>query len=398
VDTRADGTWTGQVDRLPAGGLYRLETILQLDDGPIEWGRRGDMVHHLGVGDVWVITGQSNSSGYGKTPITDGPELGLHLFHASGKWTLATHPLSDSTGSRYTPNREGANGSHSPYLQFARVLKRELGYPIGLIPAALGGSPMKAWLRSVDGILFKNMLRYVEDAGTQVRGVLWYQGESDTADTERGLYLERFRELVADFRQAFHRPDLPVITCQLNRYVGEAFSRPVHRYWELMREIQRQAAHTIPGVSVISTLDLTLSDGIHNDSRSNLVIGDRMAAAALGTTYHRPVKHRHPDLVEARLAAPTVVELTFANVDMRLHFEVNIPEQFPFELRDSQGVVPVAKWQIVGGRNFRLELARAPVGETTVVGAPTACPPVNVPFDLCGYRPMLAFSVPLQRG
>ncbi len=393
AETSSDGSWSLTLRKVPRGGLYRLETCLQVDGGPVEWSPRGDMAHHLGVGDLWVITGQSNASGYGKTPAADGPELGLHMFHADGSWKLATHPLSDSTGSQYVANREGANGSHSPWLAFARKLKQQLGCPIGLIPAALGGSPLSAWTRGVGGHLFENMLAYTRDAGAErVRGVVWYQGESDTGAEARTVYGERFAALVADWRRVFKDAHLPVITVQLNRYVGEPYTAPVHEGWEYIREVQRQMPNRIPGVQVISALDLGLSDGIHNDSNGNLTIGDRAAAVALGAVHGRKVKYLHPDLREVRRYGARRLDLLFDHVDTRLHFENRIPEQFPFAVRDEQGAVPITSWAIIRGNSFRLELERPLRGQATVTGAPTACPPSVIPFDLCGYRPMLAFT------
>jgi len=152
--TESDGTWSIVLNDVPAGGLYRIETSLQIDDGPVEWALRGDMVHHIGVGDIWVIAGQSNAVGYGKSPVHDAPELGIHLFHARGRWTIASHPFGDSTGTKYPLNREKGNASHSPYLSFGRKMKHLLGYPIGLIPAALGASPISRWVRSINGDLF----------------------------------------------------------------------------------------------------------------------------------------------------------------------------------------------------------------------------------------------------
>ena len=390
--TRQDGSWSAVLRDVPRGGLYRLETGLQLNGGPVEWVKRGDMVHHLGVGDLWVIAGQSNSSGYGKSPALDGPELGIHMFHARGTWQLASHPLSDSTQSRYPANREGANGSHSPYLAFARALKRALGYPIGLIPAALGGSPISAWLPSVDGRLFRNMMDYVRDAGGACRGLLWYQGESDTGPDARQLYAGRFAEFVQEARRAL-RADLPVITAQLNRCVGESQSSTPPDGWDVIREIQRQAARNLAGVHVISTLDLGLSDGIHNHSSANLTIGERMAAVARGAVHGQDVKYLHPDLSTIRRVGKALLELTFDNVDTRLHFENNRLSDFPFGVIDAQGTVPIKAWTIGGGNRLRITTQRAMDGAVTVVGAPTAAPPSIVPFDICGYRPMLGFTV-----
>lgn len=390
-----ENQWSITLRDIPQGGLYRIETCLQLDGGAIEWSQRGDMIHYLGVGDVWIIAGQSNSAGYGKSPVTDGPELGLHMFHASGQWRLATHPLNDATGTKYPACREGANPSHSPYLAFGRKLKARLGYPIGLIPAALGGSPLSSWHRKVDGCLFTNMLAYLRDAQSDCCGMLWYQGCSDTGPNERNTYLERFREFVNDLRQELKKPDFPVITAQLNRYTGLPYTDACHPGWEAIREAQRQAARSIPGVYAISTLDIGLSDGIHNNSVGNIVIGERMADVALGAVHGRDVKFRHPDIAIARCVGETAIELTFDHVDTRLDLENNIPEQFPFAVRDADGNVPVAKWSIIARNVLRIELGRPLHADATVTGAPTACPPYILPFDICGYRPMLAFTTPI---
>jgi sialate O-acetylesterase len=384
------GTWKVELANVPAGGLYRLETMLQLDDGPMEWGQRGDMVHHLGVGDIWLITGQSNSEGHGKSPAPDAPELGVHMFHARGQWALASHPLGDSTDTQYLPNRLGSNPSQSPWLTFAKSLRAELGIPIGLIPAALGGSPLSAWTRGVDGVLFDNMLRYVEDAGGQVRGVVWYQGESDASPQLKKAYARNFKHFVADLRKTID-PKLPVITTQLNRWVGEP-NADSDAGWEGIREIQRQLARTITNVFLLSTLDLGLSDGIHTNSLGNVAIGQRAASVALGGVYGKDVKFRHPDCVVAIKKTARKIELHFDHVDERLHFESMIPGEFPFAVRDALGTVPVLGWSIPRPDRFEIRLGRALSGKTVVVGAPTTFPPFVVPQDVSGFRPMLAFT------
>ena len=100
VETGSDGTWRGDLGPVPAGGPYRLETRFNPKGNKLgEWSLRGDMRHFLGVGDLWIIAGQSNASGYGRAPYEDAPELGLHMLRHNGSWTLASHPLSDATAS-----------------------------------------------------------------------------------------------------------------------------------------------------------------------------------------------------------------------------------------------------------------------------------------------------------
>ena len=79
----------------------------------------------------------------------------------------------------------------------------------------------------------------------------------------------------------------PVLTVQLNRWMGN--EDPMNdRYWGMIREAQRRAALEIPGVYVVSSLDLSVTDGIHNSSGANVTIGERLANAALAYLYDKP--------------------------------------------------------------------------------------------------------------
>ncbi len=401
ADTRKNGTWSIELRNVPRGGLYRIETVLKVGPEPPEWCARGDMVHHVGVGDIWVITGQSNAAGYGRSPLVDGPELGVHMFHARGEWKLATHPLGDSTESLYTPNREGTNASQSPWLAFGKKLKNALGYPIGLIPASLGGSAMWMWKRGrkregefKHGFLFDNMLRYIEDAGGTVRGAVWYQGESDTDASQYKHYVKRFRGFVADLRKALGVPKLPVLTVQLNRCSGCPMLPELHDAWDMVREIQRQLARSVPGVTVASTLDMGLADGVHNSSPANVVLGERMAACALGFVHGHDVKYLCPDLADVKKLSATRIELAFDNVDGLLKLEDLALERFPFAVRDTNGDVPVKAWTIRGNK-FILKLVRPIEGKAIVAGGHGVYPNPMAPVDTAGYRPMLGFRVEL---
>ena len=179
------------------------------------------MRHFLGVGDLWVIAGQSNSAGYGRGPYQDPAELGVHLFRNSERWTLAAHPMNESTDTRHPVNREAANPGHSPYLQFGRVLKK-VARPTRVGPwcrTALGGSPLTRWNPTEPGPadLFDNMVRCVTKVGGKIRGIVWYQGESDAGTGRRRHHLcaavsgKRW----GAWREALADPELPVLTVQV---------------------------------------------------------------------------------------------------------------------------------------------------------------------------------------
>jgi hypothetical protein len=388
--TRDDHTWSAVLDSVPAGGLYRLETRFN-PEGNIagEWSTRGDMRHFLGVGDLWVIAGQSNSAGYGRGPVHDPPELGVHLFRNSEQWALATNPMNESTDTQHVVNREAANSGHSPYLHFGRLLKQQLGYPIGLVQTALGGSALAAWnpTESKSAVLFNNMVHSVERAGGCVKGVLWYQGETDANEKDGTTYAERFINAVGAWREALHNPGMPVLTVQLNR-VFQTPTDEAQRGWSLVREAQRQVPARLEGVSVVPAIDLPLSDGIHISPAGNLLLADRLARAALGMVYGRLVDYRAPNIQSARLADDRTIELAFTSVTSRMD---NIdPTANSFLVEDKAGAVPVDKVVYPGDTTIRLSMGRAVSGAGCVHGG-FGINPATLPVDMERLIPMLCF-------
>ena len=269
---------------VPTGGLYRIDSAVWDSVSRIEWGYQGNKIYHIGVGDLFVITGQSNSAGYGRTPIADPPEFGVHLCRKSEVWTVATHPLNDPEDTKHPVNREPAS-DHSPYLSFGKMMKKTLGYPIGLIQESLGGSPISRWNTRISGDLYKSMVESVNritEGDMRVAGILWYQGCSDCDENNAPLYFERFGQMVSDMRRDFRSPDLPVYTVQINRVLnGE------NLFWPVIREAQRKAANEIKNVFIVPSVDLPLNDAIHNASSSNMVLGERIARIALEGYYKK---------------------------------------------------------------------------------------------------------------
>ncbi|MFC4600108.1 sialate O-acetylesterase [Cohnella hongkongensis] len=387
-------SWSVRLNGVKAGGLYRIETCLQVDGNPaMEWAIRGDMIHHVGVGDLWLIAGQSNAAGYGKGPVNDPPELGVHLLRNSGRWDLASHPFNESTNTLHIENRETANPGHSPFLAFAKLLKRELGYPIGLVQTALGGSPLKAWNPLEDGTLYRNMLSVVRDAGGSAKGVVWYQGCSDCYPGDCETYAARFRQMVEQWRADLGEPALPFVTVQLNRYTKGGGTEEDDRAWGLVREQQRVAARDIPNVTVVPAIDSPLSDEIHNSPAGNLIIGERTARAALASVYGRDVHFRAPEIAGASYVAADAggpaVELKYDHVGGYL---VSIGPNHPvFTVEDEDGRAPIEEWSISGRSGIRIRLARPLRGQAFVHGGFERNPAPYFPLDSLTYMPPLSF-------
>lgn len=386
----AENRWNVVLSGVPAGGLYRVETCLKMDNAvPMEWSARGDMIHHLGVGELFVIAGQSNSSGYGKDPAYDPPEIGVHVLRNSGRWDIASHPLNESTDTIHEVNREDANPGSSPWLSFAKMMKRELGIPVGLLQTALGGSSLERWNPEEEGSLYRNMLSVIASQGGQVRGILWYQGCNEAQERKADTYLSRFGIMVRRLREDTGLSEVPFFTVQLNRYTREP-TLGTEEAWSLVREAQRLAARTIPGVWVVPSIDRSLSDAVHIASSSNLILGERIAKLALTKLYGRKYTCMAPDLHSAAFCKELEIILTFDHVVSYIYdYNVN-PKRLPFTVEDETGVVPIANAEF-SGDSVVLLLGRSTRGACFVSCAAGQNPQGVVPVDYEGHLPILPF-------
>lgn len=338
ADLLGENEWKITITDIPAGGLYRIESMLRdVTCIDFNWAMRGDMIFHVGVGDVFVIAGQSNSAGYGKDHVCDGPELGVHILKNSDRWDLAVHPLNDSTNTKHEVNREGANSGASPYLSFAKYLKKRLGYPIGLIQTSLGGSPMAAWNPAESGELYRNMVGQIKSQGTSAAGVLWYQGCSDTVDGLSYGYEEKFVNMVETLREELKDPELPFFTVQLNRCTAKPDEHNTDEEWSVIREIQRTVVKKMKNLYVIPSIDGALCDEIHNTSYFNIVLGERLAKMALAKLYGKDSVCEAPNLVSAEKTDEHHVELTFEFVYGAILVPNTDVAEIPFVVQDEDG-------------------------------------------------------------
>ncbi|MBM3264811.1 MAG: hypothetical protein FJY97_15485 [candidate division Zixibacteria bacterium] len=387
-------TWSHSFVLVPAGGLYRVETRLVVDRNNAEWSPHGDTVHHVGVGDLWIIAGQSNAAGYGRGPVFDPPELGVHILKNDETWDIAAHPLNDTTRSTH-PNLEGANPGHSAYLRFAKDLKTTLGYPIGLIQTALGGSPLSQWNpeENPEAPLYRNLLHCVGLAGGRAKGMVWYQGESDCGMTLAPSYEQRFAQFVTRLRNDMTDPDFPVIVAQLNRYTAPQ-DVDGHRAWSIIREAQRRV-ETLGHAAAVPATDLGISDLIHTSSDGNLVLGSRKARAALGMVYGRDIAWRAADVVSAIAIDETTVELAFDHVHNRLAFLG--PGHQDFTVEDEAGFAPVVAAETPTRDRVRLLLDRPLQGAAHAHGAFGSFPTVNLRDAETNQPPLGFYNLPVKR-
>lgn len=111
-----------------------------------------------------------------------------------------------------------------PGMAFANSLLKKLPVVgvVGLVPCAIGGTNISEWVRG--GVLYNQMMGRVRVAvkdGGIIRGLLWYQGESDTLTvTDARAYNSRLHRFFVDVRTDLHIPHLPIIQVALASISG----------------------------------------------------------------------------------------------------------------------------------------------------------------------------------
>ncbi len=288
----------GKLIGVPPGGPYSIQGEIEVRGKE----NRAFQVDPVYVGDLWVLAGQSNMQGVGDLQAggayTVQPVTSLGM---DGKWEAAKEPLhwlvdspdpvhsgdpatrAERSKEEHRTRTKGAGLG----IPFAEALVAETRVPVGLVPCAHGGTSLEQWSPARKGegggSLYGSMLRQVKLAGGKVKGVLWYQGESDamSGGPVAGAYARTFAAFIAAVRDDLGRPDLPFYYVQIGRYVHEGDPKD----WNAVQEAQRRLLETVPNTAVVSVVDLELDDAIHVGTAGLRRAGERLAKVALREQY-----------------------------------------------------------------------------------------------------------------
>jgi sialate O-acetylesterase len=155
-----------------------------------------------------------------------------------------------------------------------------------LEPAAKAAVPPLTGQHVLAGRLFQGMVRPILPYA--IRGVLWYQGESNTGNAN--LYRTAFPLLIQDWRKHWEQGDFPFYYCQLANYRPKT-DQPGESIWADLREAQAMTL-SVPNTGMAVLIDTGESEDIHPQSKQ--VAGERLARIALAKTYGRDVVHSGP--------------------------------------------------------------------------------------------------------
>ena len=334
-----NGRWELQ---FPAMGVFGEPQTFKF-----ECGDESVQLKDVLLGDVWICSGQSNmrwmlkDTEGAKEAIAESANPNLRVFNLAstihpggGRFPLLqlrstfSDNLFESKGWQVAGPDTVPDFSGVAY-HFGRHLAENSDVPIGLIHSGVGGSPMESWIPNdkplgnwlEDGDLPKwcqnraalNLNHWSDKAaaptphhpfepgmlyeaginpftGLGVKGVIWYQGESNATangsgspamDPKRNFALHK--ALIESWRAAWNDEELPFYLVQLPG---------LNRDWPAFREVQSQIDLLVPNTHMAVTLDLGHPTNVHPKNKQP--VGERLANLALKHSYGRNVDAEAP--------------------------------------------------------------------------------------------------------
>lgn len=320
ASTQADdkGAWRVVLKDLRPADQGR-ELLVVASKGPArEEFRAADVI----VGEVWIGSGQSNmdmtvAGTFAQSEAEARPADGaLRWFRVAT--APAAEPAADVKGRWVKADPTTVARISAAAYFFGSRLRDELRQPVGLIVTSIGGTRAEAWgpRGMYDGIKGAEGWQEREDkavaarvekkdpknppvwskgphmnwngmvhpfVGYGIRGVLWYQGESNAGNAKT------YDWVLGGMIRAWHRAwgrEFPFLIVQLPRF------RTGNEQWAALRAQQQAVAAAVPGAMMTVNIDLGEERDIH--PRDKKPVGHRLALLALERVYGKPVVGSSP--------------------------------------------------------------------------------------------------------
>ncbi|MGD0553250.1 MAG: sialate O-acetylesterase [Sedimentisphaerales bacterium] len=141
----------------------------------------------------------------------------------------------------------------------------------------------------------------------KIKGVIWYQGESNTAKPRE--YQKLFSAVIADWRGKWNQGDFPFLYVQLANFM-DVKDQPSESGWAETREAQLKTL-AVPNTGMVVTIDLGEWNDIHPLNKED--VGKRLALAAQKVAYGDEKAVYSGPIYQSKKIEGNKVILTFTN-------------------------------------------------------------------------------------
>lgn len=246
--------------------------------------------------DMFIVMGQSNADGKADFTLLDS-QTSRTLESLDRTGTLIHNSSIDHTTREYI---EGTWGNINPGTNTAQAADRfgpELGFtdtikatvdgggnatfsnPIAIMKFTKGATDLGNNWDSPSGDCYTAMIQDIPnskyDLGQlnykfNIRGMIWYQGESDAGNlTYATNYETNLNAFIADVRVRFNTPNLPIILCKIGYTAG---NEPT--YYTEVRDALQAVSDNDSNIDIIDTEPYDKRDTVHLNAKGMYELGE----------------------------------------------------------------------------------------------------------------------------
>ena len=224
---------------------------------------------------LFLLVGQSNMAGRGTVEQQDKtPHPRVLMLDKSGAWVPAIDPM------HFDKAAAGVGIGKTFATLYAEA---NPGITVGLIPCAVGGSPIDAWkpgefYKPTSSLPWDDAMRraHLAQKSGAIVGILWHQGESDSNAKLAPGHEAKLHDLIARMRKAIEVPDAPFVVGQMGKFAevpwDDAKVQVDRVHQELPKKVKRTAYVSAEGLK-------HRGDKVHFDSPSLREFGKRYFTA-----------------------------------------------------------------------------------------------------------------------
>ena len=250
-----------------------------------------------------------------------------------GKNKLVIRLISPTTGIGFNPKNNYQIKFNEDSIQLNKPWKFKFGIELEQLPRGNGlsaHSPTAYYYAMIEPL-----------ANYNIKGIAWYQGESNVQKPEE--YQNLLTSLIQVWRNDWQKPDLPFLYVQLPNYSPTGIEPEISN-WALLKEAQMKTLKT-PNTAMVVIHDVGEKDDIHPANKET--VGQRLALAAEKIAYHENIVFSGPIYQSIKILGNRVY-VSFDHIGTGLKIEGEELKQFTISADGKNFVKAEAK--IVGKR------------------------------------------------